>query len=317
MVNLSNRLCGIVILNYKTYFDTCECIDSVFNHESNDNFHIYIVDNCSKDGSLEQLVERYSNEKRVSIIPLEKNLGFSGGNNKGIDAAIKDGAKYVFLLNSDIVLLNDAISKMMLSLEEKDQIVAVGPSVVNLSNDYSQYAKKGLTFKSFVLDKKIVRSFFKKKAYRERYYNYKKEVLRFEFPGMASGCCLGFKASFLSSINYLDDHIFLYYEEDSLAHIIKKQHLLTVVDNSAKVVHKEGASTKKIAKSTIVFTRFHRWISSYYVLKKYASISRFSSFIIYHMYRFIWTLSSIFNKEFFKMRKPFIKQIRKIKRNEL
>jgi len=145
---------GIVILNYNTEEDTVKCVDSIFvNTEDIKNTKIYIVDNCSPDGSGVRLKERYRNRDGISVIISDKNGGFSYGNNFGIRQAIADGCKYVFLLNSDIYLLNDAIGIMSKTLDENTEIYAVGPRIYDADNNDIQFARKALTYKSHMMER--------------------------------------------------------------------------------------------------------------------------------------------------------------------
>ena len=62
------------------------------------DFDIIVVDNASKDGSLELLKSRYS---VVQVIALQRNLGFAGAVNRGIEIST---GEFVSVLNNDIEL---------------------------------------------------------------------------------------------------------------------------------------------------------------------------------------------------------------------
>ena len=68
---------GIIILNYNTPRDTIKCIDSI-KEKSNENYHIYLVDNASTDGSSLEFIRLYENDNKISIISSSSNLGYSG-----------------------------------------------------------------------------------------------------------------------------------------------------------------------------------------------------------------------------------------------
>jgi GT2 family glycosyltransferase len=85
---------SIVILNWNGKHLLGECLDSVLAQSFLD-FEILVVDNGSADGSAEFVRAGYRD--RVRLVPLEKNLGFSGGNNVGIGLA--RGIWVVFLNN--------------------------------------------------------------------------------------------------------------------------------------------------------------------------------------------------------------------------
>jgi GT2 family glycosyltransferase len=85
---------SIIILNWNGKHLLGECLDSVLSQSFLD-FEILVVDNGSTDGSTEFVQAGYRD--RVRLVPLEKNLGFSGGNNVGIGLA--RGIWVVFLNN--------------------------------------------------------------------------------------------------------------------------------------------------------------------------------------------------------------------------
>ena len=95
---------SIIIVNYNTCELTKQCIDSVFEKTSGISFEVIVVDNDSKDDSIKVL----SQDSRVNFIESGANLGFGRANNLGIKHST---GKYVFFLNSDTLLLNNAVKK--------------------------------------------------------------------------------------------------------------------------------------------------------------------------------------------------------------
>lgn len=94
---------SIIIVNYNTKELLRDCIQSIHNKTQNIDYEIIVVDNASSDGSLEMLNEDFPN---ILTINAGENLGFGKANNLGMSKA---SGKYLFLLNSDTILLNNAI----------------------------------------------------------------------------------------------------------------------------------------------------------------------------------------------------------------
>ena len=104
---------SVIIVNYNTYEYTKNCIESVLNADDDLNgerleFEVILVDNASKDGSIEWLEKEYNDEPKVLIIKNDENLGFSAANNIGLQEA---QGTYLLLLNSDTVIEPDALVK--------------------------------------------------------------------------------------------------------------------------------------------------------------------------------------------------------------
>ena len=77
------------------------------------NFNILVVDNGSTDGSVELLKEKFP---EVSILVLEKNLGYAGGNNRGFASLKPDPPEFVIFLNNDTIVDENFIGPLVKQL---------------------------------------------------------------------------------------------------------------------------------------------------------------------------------------------------------
>lgn len=93
---------SIIIVNYNTLKLTSDCINSIVLWTEGIEYEIVVVDNASTDGSK----EFFSKDSRIKYIYNNENLGFGRANNIGIQYTI---GRYLFFLNSDTVLLNNAV----------------------------------------------------------------------------------------------------------------------------------------------------------------------------------------------------------------
>lgn len=295
--------CGIIILNYNTYDETVECIDSIRKHSSV-LFHIYVVDNLSKDGSGGRLFEKYSDSLDTTVILNEVNAGYSAGNNVGIKRAEEDGCDYIFIVNSDVELLNDAFSKMLELLKSNSELMMVGPSVLDVNGDESQLPRKKLAFSTFLFERHpfCYFAFFRKLAYRKVDIVSQNPTF---FEGSVSGCCFCISSVDFKKIDYLDENEFLYYEEDTLAYKMSKLNKYAAVDTEAKVLHKANISTDKEGNA---FVQFHRWTSVLYMLKTYAKIGKGKQIFIALWNIFAWNLLSLKSKKYLDMKEKFVQK---------
>ncbi len=302
---------AIIILNYNTFDDTVCCIESIRKYTTNDVYKIYIVDNNSLDKSGDKLAQKYEKDDEISVIISDVNLGFSGGNNIGIKSALNDGFEYVYLLNSDIILLNDAFANMQKALEDNETAAVVGPSIYSPDNKYVQYARKGITLATYLSSQRSVETICPSLNKKLRYYSYSPDE-DFVFDGMVSGCCFGMSAAFIKTAECMDDKVFMYYEEDILAHLLKKYGKKAMIASQAQVVHNEGSSTKKSSTDRLLFTRFYRWSSVLYVLKKYANVNGFVCKLISLRNITIWGLLSLRSKKYSEKFVAFIKENKRV-----
>jgi GT2 family glycosyltransferase len=94
------------------------------------DFEVIVVDNASSDKSLSLLKKRYSNEKKVRIIPLKEQFYFTGGSNIGAKHA--KGSKLVFL-NSDTEV-NPSWLNELLATGKKHRNSLIQPKILKFNN---------------------------------------------------------------------------------------------------------------------------------------------------------------------------------------
>ncbi len=100
---MTNIEVSIIIVNYNTCELLKDCLTSLYLYTKNISFEVIVSDNGSKDGSVEMLKNEFP---QIIIIENNANLGFGAANNRGLKIA---KGKYIFYLNSDTVLLNNAV----------------------------------------------------------------------------------------------------------------------------------------------------------------------------------------------------------------
>lgn len=98
---------AIVVVSYEGRDDLPGCLASCRDYAT--GVPVVVVDNASSDGS-PNLVAELAPE--AQLIRLDENLGFAGGNNRGITAALEAGADYILLLNQDVHLRPGAVQRL-------------------------------------------------------------------------------------------------------------------------------------------------------------------------------------------------------------
>ncbi len=115
----------IVILNYNTFRLVHQCIQSTLAETQKVKMEIIVVDNGSSERDPEDLKKLYP---EITLIKSMENLGFSKGNNLGIQRA---NGKYILLLNSDTLLKNDAVSICKFFLDDNPNIAVATARLEN------------------------------------------------------------------------------------------------------------------------------------------------------------------------------------------
>lgn len=115
----------LVILNTNRRADTLACLASLAETRY-PNYHIIVLDNASTDGSVDAI---RANFPAVQIIELTENLGYAGNNNVGIQAALAQGADWVWLLNEDTLIDPACLATLVQEGNRDPRIGILGPMV--------------------------------------------------------------------------------------------------------------------------------------------------------------------------------------------
>ncbi len=127
-----------IIVNWNGGEDNLDCLASLEQQVPRLDV-ILFVDNASGDGSPERVAERFPG---VEILRNDTNLGYGGGNNRGIARALELGADVVMIVNNDVVVPQGALQPMLEALAEPG-VGVVGPRVLMRSDPGRVWAAGG------------------------------------------------------------------------------------------------------------------------------------------------------------------------------
>ena len=124
-----NLKLSIIIINYNGADYLEACIASVYKYCKDIDHEIILLDNNSKDNSI-QLIEELFPE--IVLIKSKQNLGFAKGNNKAIEYATGD---FLLLLNNDTELQENLLPVLNFFKESK-QIGVLTIKMLDAQNKY-------------------------------------------------------------------------------------------------------------------------------------------------------------------------------------
>ncbi|MGL5964479.1 MAG: glycosyltransferase family 2 protein [Fusobacteriaceae bacterium] len=233
---------SIIMVNYNTLELTKNAINSVIEKTSGIIYEIILVDNDSKDGSHEY----FSNLEleNFKYIQSGSNLGFGKANNLGYKSA---EGNVIFLLNTDTLLVNNAIQILFNEISKNSKIGVVGGNLYDLDmKPGHSFLKEIYSFRTeiyanfgFVLNipKKLI-GLFKSKLRMD--FNYSDEIIEV---GYITGADMMIKRECIEKVGFFDPDFFMYFEETELTYRIKKVGYKILSIPKAKTIHLEGKST--------------------------------------------------------------------------
>lgn len=239
---------ALIVVNYNDYETTYNFIKKIENY--NTLSEIVIIDNDSPDHSYEKLIE-LQNEK-ITVLKNSSNKGYSSGLNLGSHYLIdKYGKCNIFVSNPDIIIENDDVLKELVDTLKLD--VSVVAPVIKEHVGYSKGWKQptpnvDILSNLIYFHKKVKQKYL---IYDEEYYD--NNIVEVD---LVSGCFFLIRSDVLKRIDFFDDNVFLYYEENILSSKLKKENLKTVVNTKVEVFHNHSVTIdkniKKIGKYKIL-----------------------------------------------------------------
>lgn len=230
---------SIIIVNYNTKHLTADCIDSIIAKTSEVEYEIILVDNASSDGSQ----EKFSSDGRILFLEAGDNLGFGKANNLGAQHAKGD---YIFFLNSDTLLLNNAIYEMWRYCEEhkEDNIGGLGCILCDGNNQRCHSYAKLNTWKDIVKSY-FIAPFCKCKAKEIMAMDAEDESKDAFEVGYVTGADLFVSRKVIDECGCFDPDFFMYSEESEMQWRFKKHGYKNMIIKSPKIMHLEGMSQAK------------------------------------------------------------------------
>src|SRR5258706_14716767 len=115
----------LIVLCYNDIASTLDCLESLLVQDYPLS-EILVVDNASQDGTAATVCKSFP---QIDVIATGENLGYTGGNNLGMQVALRRGAEALFLVNNDTVLERSCVSTLAGFLSSNPQVGIVGPMV--------------------------------------------------------------------------------------------------------------------------------------------------------------------------------------------
>ncbi len=230
---------SVVIVNYKVRYYLAQCIHSVLKAMEGIDGEVIIVDNDSRDGSVEFLQALYP---QVHFIESKKNLGFSRANNIAIRQA---RGEYILALNPDTIINEELIKDCTGLLDSNPQIGATGVRMLNPDGTFAPESRRGIPtpFTAFCKMSGLNAAFPTSRIFGRYYMKFLDE--RSTTPiEIISGACMFIRKSVLDECGLFDEDFFMYGEDIDLSYRIlqtgKQNYYLP-----SRIIHYKGESSRK------------------------------------------------------------------------
>lgn len=216
---------SIIIVNYNTLELTKACIDSVRSNTNGIDYEIIVVDNDSSDGSRDY----FDAYEGITFIESGDNLGFGRANNLGFKHSI---GRYILMLNSDTIVENDILTRMVNHFDSMpDDVACIGSLLVH-GNHEPCFSHGFFTKWQWEFGYRV------KKGNSTSINGFQQDV---EY---VSGADLFVRRWVVEKYGLFDPDFFMYYEDMEICYRYRLHGLRSVLLSEHGIIHLDGASSK-------------------------------------------------------------------------
>ena len=241
----NNEKIVAVVLTWNDHSMTNRCLESIY--EQNCTYQrVIVVDNGSRPPVADRIRAVHPT---VEILELDKNCGFTGGCNRGLERALDLGADHVFLLNNDTYVKQGCVRELVEALQT-DPARGMASALLISPGD----PPKVDFFRS-----ELQRGRARHERLNEGTYpgEQHRHVVETDF---APACAVMFRADMLREIGLFDEALFTNWEDYDLCCRIQDAGYKIVTVGTAEVIHDHGMTTGKISPFITYFYTRNRLI---------------------------------------------------------
>jgi hypothetical protein len=249
---------SIVIVSHNVRDLVAACLGSIDAERSRSGLFIetLLCDSASADGTAEHVAAAFP---WARVLPSRQNLGFTGGNNRGLRLA---RGRHLLLLNPDTELRPGAIDALASHLDAHPDVAAVGPRLVRGDGSTQPSRRRFPGRLTGFVESTVLQRWLADAAPLRRYYMADLPDDREHDVDWLVGAAIMLRAEALRAVGLFDERYFMYSEEVDLCRRIKAAGWRIVYLPTATVVHHEGKSSQQ--NPTQRDLRFHESRFLYY-----------------------------------------------------
>lgn len=267
---------SVIIVNYRGWEPLSRCLGSLNCLVDADfSSEVIVVDNHSNDGKLKEFSSRFPS---IRFIENKGNLGFSSGNNLGVE---KSQGKYLMFLNPDTVVNLDALTEMIRESEQNSEYHILSCQQQDEAgkdeNPYGDFP----SFKTLTgINRVIYRLFSPEKSID------KCEGRSVIFPDWVSGSLILIRRKIFKQAGGWSEDFWLYFEDVDLCKRMTDLGGKTAFLCNTRIMHQHGGVTRQNIKLKS-YTKAQVLVSRHiYTSKHFEGAKK----VLLHVYQVIFNL---------------------------
>ncbi len=224
---------SIIIVNYHADKLIADTLDSISEKTNGVEYEVIIVDSDPRDDT-QRFFNSLEGSKPMKYIPMDTNRGFGAANNEGFRHA---SGKYLFCLNPDTLLINNAIKILADYMDNHSDCGACGGNLFHEDMRPALSFRRILPGKFWEFSEAHHRHPERLLYGRNTKFNHSRHPLKV---GYITGADLMLRADLIDKIGGFDPAFFMYFEETDLCFRIHKSGHSVMSVPDARIIHLEG-----------------------------------------------------------------------------
>ena len=256
---------SVVIVSWNTSRLLRDCLESLFATTSGIAFEVILVDNASSDDSVAMVRREFPS---VAVVQNPDNRGFVKANNQAFETA---RGRYLLLLNSDTIVLDDAVAKTVRYADGHPRAAVFGCQVLNPDRSIQRTCFMWPSpLNMFLQSTYLYKAFPKSRFFGREFLTWWDHASEREVQTI-SGCFSLVRREAIDSVGPMDPVYFFYGDDPDWCYRFAKAGWEIRYFPGANIIHFGGQSTEvrkrafrlQLAGSQLIFNRLHRSFAAF------------------------------------------------------
>lgn len=199
------------IVSYNNVGNVKNAIESILKHTKGVNINLFVSDNGSVDGTESVITDLFP---QVEFIQNSSNIGFGAAHNKVINII---NSKYHVVINPDIIINDDVISKLCNYLDNNPDVVMVTPKILYNDGTEQKLPKRKPNLKYLLARRMLLKASLNDEyVMADHSYDNPFDI------DFCTGCFFVIRTEIFKKVNGFDERYFMYFEDADLTLMVKR-----------------------------------------------------------------------------------------------
>jgi GT2 family glycosyltransferase len=240
---------SVIIVSWNTRDILRDCLESVYAQTRDVSIEVIVIDNASADSSQDMVRRDFPN---AVLIANGENRGFAAANNQGIAAA---KGRYILLLNSDTIVLDDAIGKTVAFADQNPGAAVVGCRVLSRDRTLQPTCFMFPSSLNMLLSVSYLYKLLPRSKFfgREQMTWWDRDEVR--EVDVVTGCFMLVRREAIEQVGVMDDSFFMYAEETDWCYRFWRAGWKVIFAPVGQIIHLGGQSSRRVRAEMLVALR--------------------------------------------------------------